>query len=132
MKTKEFINALNDEAIASAISAAERRTSGEIRVFVSESQVNDVVAEAQKQFVRLGMTKTDKRNGVLIYFAPQSQAFAVIGDEGIHKRCGDSLWCEVTSNMKALLKDGKYTEAIVSAIQRLGEVLAKEFPWQSG
>ena len=132
METKQFLNALNDGAIAQAIGDAEKRTSGEIRVFVSEKVVSDPVAEGQKQFVQLGMTKTALRNGVLIYFAPKSQAFAIIGDEAIHRKCGQQFWEQITGAMTPLLKSGKYTEAIVAGVERVGTVLVKEFPVQGG
>jgi uncharacterized membrane protein len=132
MKTKEFLDALDHEAIAKAIGEAEKRTSGEIRVFVTEHEVKDAVAAAQEQFLRLGMAKTELRNGVLLYFAPRSRAFAVIGDKAIHERCGQSLWEEVTVKMTPLLKADEFTKAIIAGVERLGMVLAKEFPWKAG
>jgi uncharacterized membrane protein len=132
MKTKEFIAALDDNQVAAAIERAEQKTSGEIRVFVTEQPVADVVTEAGKQFVRLGMTNTKQRNGVLIYFAPVSQKFAVMGDEGVHQRCGAEFWQHITAEMTPLLKAARYTEAIVLAVKEVGETLAREFPWESG
>lgn len=132
MKTKEFIKALDDDRIAAAIGAAEKTTSGEIRVFVTERSVNDVIAEAEKQFVRLRMAETADRNGVLIYFAPVAQKFAVIGDKGVHERCGPRFWEQITSEMGPLLKASKFTEAIVLAVEQIGRVLAREFPWKEG
>jgi len=132
MKPKEFLNALDDDAIVQAIGAAEKRTSGEIRVFVSENEVTDVVAEAQRQFVRMEMTKTELRNGVLIYFAPRMRSFAVVGDEGIHKKRGQPLWDSVVARMRPLLKDGEYTKAIIAGVEEIGTVLCKEFPCQPG
>jgi uncharacterized membrane protein len=128
MKTKEFLNALNDEQIAGAIAEAEKRTSGEIRVFVSESAVDEPMIEAQKQFRRLGMTKTAQRNGVLIFFAPKSQKFAVVGDEGVHKKCGQQFWERITEGMTRKLKEHKFTEAVVHAVHEVGHALAREFP----
>ena len=64
METKAFLHALDDQQIAEAIAQAEKTTSGEIRVFVSESAVDEPVLEAEKQFVRMGMMKTAQRNGV--------------------------------------------------------------------
>jgi uncharacterized membrane protein len=131
MKPKHFLQALDDNAIVRAIAEAEMLTSGEIRVFVTEKAVQDVVAEAQKQFLRMGMTNTDQRNGVLIYFAPQSKSFAVMGDEGIHKKGGQSLWDDVVARMTPLLKQNKYTEAVVAGVAQIGEVLHKEFPCET-
>ena len=132
MKTKDFVQALDEKAIADAVAQAEKQTSGEIRVFVSEKLIENPVAEAEKEFVSLGMTKTKKRNGVLIYFAPKSQKYAVIGDAGVHQRCGQNFWQHITSEMTPLLKAGKYSEAILLAVKEVGAVLAREFPWEPG
>ncbi len=132
MKPKHFLKELDDDAIARAIGEAEKRTSGEIRVFVTEHLVDDAVAAAQNQFVRLGMTKTELRNGVLIFFAPRSRAFSVVGDKGVHEKCGQVLWEEVTAKMAPLLKTGEFTRAIIAGVEQIGTVLAREFPWKSG
>ena len=128
MHTKDFVHALDEKAIALAIAEAEKRTSGEIRVFVSEKEIQDAVAEAEKQFLALGMAKTAERNGVLIYFAPKSQRYAVIGDSGVHRRCGQNFWQHMMEEMTPLLKAGKFSDAVLLAIREIGEVLAREFP----
>ena len=74
---------------------AERRSSGEIRVLVSRRKVEDALATAQREFLRLGMAKTRQRNGVLLYFAPLSQRFAIVGDTGVH---GDTRRCFLAGN----------------------------------
>src|SRR5262245_43908912 len=70
MKAKEFINQLDERRIADAISAAELKSSGEIRVFVSHRDVSSPLPEAARQFTQLAMDKTKHRNGVLIFVAP--------------------------------------------------------------
>lgn len=132
METKVFLHALDDQQIADAIAQAEKKTSGEIRVFVSENAVTEPMLEAEKQFVRMGMTKTAQRNGVLIYFAPKSQKYAVIGDKAVHEKCGQKFWEHITEEMTPLLKAGKYTEAVVLAVNEIGATLAKEFPPVAG
>jgi uncharacterized membrane protein len=76
------------------------------------------------------MQKTQARNGVLIFIAPRSQQFAVIGDEAVHQLCGDQLWQEVAASMGASLKHDRYTEALVVAVESIGAVLARHFPRQ--
>src|SRR6266542_618945 len=131
MKPKEFINRLDEARIIAAIAAAERTTSGEIRVYVSHRSRTDPLAFAQKRFLELGMTKTRHRNAVLIYLVPRTRQFAVIGDVGIHQQCGDAFWREVTAGMSDLLKQGRFTHAILDAIQKVGDVLARNFPRDS-
>jgi uncharacterized membrane protein len=128
METKEFICALDDQRIAEAIATAEKSTSGEIRVFVSESTVDNALLEAEKQFVRMGMAKTAQRNAVLVYFAPKSQKYAVVGDQGVHQKCGQKFWEHIAEEMTPLLKGNQFNEAVLYAVREVGAALAKEFP----
>lgn len=114
--------------IVAAIAAAEQRTSGEIRVFVSREPAEDPLAAAQKQFERLGMTQTAARNGVLIFVAPRSHTFAVIGDRGVHEKCGQEFWTQLAAAMTDRFRHGDFTGGLVLAIERAGELLAVHFP----
>ena len=128
MKPKEFLDQLDDAKIVAAIASAEQTTSGEIRVYVSHKVREDAVAAAQARFIKLGMTQTQERNAVLIYFAPRSQQFAIWGDAGVHEKCGQELWSEVATQMAPLLKAGRFTEAVTEAVKRVGAALAWHFP----
>ena len=128
MQTKVFISKLDDERIVAAIAAAEKKTSGEIRVCISDRKHDDPVSAAQKRFEKLGMANTRERNGVLIYFVPLSQKFAVIGDAGIHAKCGADFWSEITGEMHNLLQAEKFTDAVVFAVGKVGQALAEHFP----
>ena len=116
------------ERVQAAIVAAEQRTSGEIRVLVLRASVDAPVAEARRQFDRLGMSATAERNGVLILLAPRSHAYAVIGDLGIHERCGDAFWQELAAAMGEAFKRGDFTAGLVLGVERAGELLAAHFP----
>lgn len=111
-----------------AIHAAEQKTSGEIRVLISRHKPKDPVQAARKAFVKLGMTRTRLRNAVLIFIAPRARQLAVIGDTAVHQRCGEQFWREIAEQMATQFKDGKFTEGIVSVIQKIGELLATHFP----
>lgn len=128
MKTNEFVSKLDEAQIVRAIADAESRSSGEIRVFVAHDRVKDALADARHKFNRLKMTATRERNGVLIYVAPRTQQFAVWADIGIHEKCGDAVWHEIVASATKLLKEGKFTEAIIDAIQKTAAVLAQHFP----
>lgn len=128
MKEQAFIEQLQNDQIVAAIGAAEAKTSGEIRIFISRQETSDPLAAAQAEFTRTGMTKTVERNGVLIFVAPRSQKFAIIGDKAIHERCGENFWHEVAEEMTAHFRKSEFTEGIVSAIQKAGTLLAEHFP----
>ena len=132
MKTRTFLHALDHARIVEAIGRAEERSRGELRVHVSARRVDDAQAAAARQFEKLGMTRTAERSGVLLFVAPASQSFAVIGDTGIHARCGPGFWTEVASAMEADFREGRYTDGIVKGIARLGDALAVHFPRAEG
>jgi uncharacterized membrane protein len=132
MKPDAFVKALDDERIVAAIQEVEARSRGEIRVHVAEGPVDDARAAAQADFERLGMTETAERNGVLILVAPESQAFAVVGDRGLDERCDEGFWATVAEAMREDLRAGRFTEGIVAAVERIGDVLARHFPRRPG
>lgn len=119
---------IDDARVVGAIRDAELRTSGEIRVVISRQNVSDPILAAQQQFERLGMTATAERNGVLIFVAPRSHTFAVIGDRGVHEKCGASFWRELADAMTDCFKRGDFTGALVLGVERAGALLATYFP----
>src|SRR5215510_1928934 len=76
MKPEQFIEGLDEAQIVAAIAKAERKTSGEIRVYVSHKKREDILVAARRRFHKLAMTKTRQRNAVLIYFAPLTRKLA--------------------------------------------------------
>ena len=128
MRTKEFLNKLEHDHIVQAIRDAEAKTSGEIRVFIQRGKLEgDPFVAAQKRFHRLGMHKTPERNGVLIWVAPRAHKFAVVGDKAIHEKCGEQLWNQLIDQMRDHFKNERFSDALVEAIQEVGEALAAHF-----
>jgi uncharacterized membrane protein len=132
MKPKAFLQELREDEIVAAIKEAEQKTSGEIRVFVSRKKVEDAVKAAREAFVRLRMTRTRERNGVLIFVAPRARQFAVIGDEGVHQHCGEAFWRQMAEEMSGHFQAARFTEGLVHAVCKTGDLLAAHFPHRSG
>jgi uncharacterized membrane protein len=127
-KAKSFFDGLDRPAIVEAIVRAEAKSLGEIRVHLHHGAVKDVRAEAEKAFLKLGMDKTIRGSGCLVFIAPESRAFAVIGGSGIHEKVGDAFWIEARDAASSRFAEGKFTEGIVAAVDRLGDALALFFP----
>src|SRR5688572_25623230 len=121
---------IEETRVVAAISAAEGRTSGEIRVFISSAKTEDPVRAAEAQFERMNMTQTAARNGVLIFLAPASHTFAVIGDKGVHEKCGVSFWQELAAAMGEHFKRADFTQGLLLGIERASTLLAGHFPRQ--
>lgn len=119
---------IDHDRVVRAIREAELGTSGEIRVVVARHRADDPVAAAQSYFDTTGMANSPHRNGILIFVAPRSRRFAVIGDTAVHKKCGDSFWTNLTEAMGGYFRGGKFTDGLVHGIERAGELLAATFP----
>src|SRR3954451_1818353 len=129
MRTKEFLAQLDHPRIVAAIAAAEARTSGEIRVYIQRGDLNgEALPLAQEKFLEFGMDKTAQRNAVLILVAPRAQKFAVIGDEGVHQKCGAEFWDGVVADMRGHFQRAAFTDALVLAIEEPGKLLERYFP----
>lgn len=116
--------------VQTAIGAAELATSAEIRVVVSRAAAPDPVAAAEREFERLGMAQTAARNGVLIFLAPRTRTFAIVGDTGIHAHCGETFWSDVASAMEIEFRRADFTAGLILGIGRAGKLLAAHFPRQ--
>lgn len=119
--------------IIQAIRAAERRTSGEIRVFVEDFCDRDHPVERAAEIFHLyGMFNTQAKNGVLIYLAEKSHQFAIWGDAGIHERVGFQFWDAEKRLMREYLQRDEGATGICLAIERIGEKLREYFPAAEG
>ena len=132
MRTKEFLSKLDHDRIVAAIRDAESKTSGQIRVFIQRGKLEvDPLTAAQKKFHRLEMHKTSDRNAILIFVAPRAHKFAVVGDKGIHEKCGESFWQRLVDGMREHCQNEKFSHALVEAIHEIGDALAAHFPKES-
>jgi uncharacterized membrane protein len=129
---KSLLQAADHERIVAAIAEAEKRSSGQIRVHLHHRSVRDPMAAAKTVFERLGMTKTAEKNGALVFVAPKSRNFAILGDSGIHEKCGDGFWREAADAMSAHFRRGDFAGGIVATIGKLGDALAAHFPRREG
>lgn len=128
MPLKKFIKRLPHDTLVAAIREAEKKTTGQIRVLISHSSVADPVAAAQKEFARLNMAESPERNGVLIFVNPRNRKFAVIGDAGVHAKCGDVFWQELAQAMTDYFRRSEFAEGLAHGIRKAGELLAEHFP----
>jgi uncharacterized membrane protein len=119
--------------VEAAIHAAERRTSGELRVaFARFFLGRDVQRAAQRTFARLGMHRTKLRNAVLIFIAPVGRRCAIVADEGAHAVVAPTFWTSVVEKMVSQFRAGDLTGGVEAGIQEIGEQLAGPFPIQPG
>jgi uncharacterized membrane protein len=120
------------EDIVAAIKAAEKETSGEIRVHIEKICGEGVLDRAAWWFKKLNMHQTAARNGVLIYLAVKSRKFAIIGDEGINTVVPGNFWNETKEGMQKMFMAGKFVGGITWGISETGRLLKQYFPHTAG
>lgn len=130
-KVEDFLTPEEESEIVKAISQAEKNTSGEIRVHIENHTEKPPLERAQEVFNFLGMDKTLMRNGVLFYVGVSDHTFAIIGDEGIHKRVEEDFWDCTKDTVISHFKEKKYKDGLVAGILRAGERLQQYFPFGS-
>ena len=132
MHQKEFLAKIDQERIVAAIAAAEKRTSGEIRVHIQPKAHGDIRTVAERTFERLGMTKTELRSGVLLFIACEEQRFVILGDKGINEKAPAGFWDDIAAQLTMRFHAGEFSEGIVEAIHSAGEELRHDFPRSEG
>lgn len=129
-KAVEFFSEEEKAKIVQAIRDQERRTSGEIRVFVeSRCRFVDPVDRAMEVFNGLEMERTEHRNGVIIYIATKDHQLAIFGDEGIHQKLGESFWNTEVAKMLKEFNAEHFAEGIIDIINDVGNALYIHFPY---
>lgn len=130
MRPERFLTAEQQETVVAAVRLAEKGTSGEIRVHIDGDCTGNPVSRAEEVFMRLGMNKTELRNGVLIYLACNTKVFAIIGDKGINDIVPEGFWNDVASMMSVEFRNGRFAEGLSAAALMVGEKLKDFFPYQ--
>ena len=120
-----------EEEIRQAIEAAEKHTSGEIRICAEKKcPGDDAYDRASEYFIKIGMDQTALRNGVLIYIATEDHKFAIIGDAGINEAVPDDFWASTKESMLKSFRAGNLAEGIITGIRMAGEKLKHYFPYE--
>lgn len=128
---KKFFSEEEQEAIVSAITRAEKNTSGEIRIHLEAKSNLDPVSRARQIFTKLKLHKTKARNGILFYLATDDHKFAVIGDSGIDAVVSQGFWENIKNKVLEKFKQGNFAEGLIQGIIEAGNSLQEYFPYKA-
>jgi uncharacterized membrane protein len=129
-KKKDLFTADENARIVDAIRHAEKRTSGEIRIYIEpKNPLVNTLERAALIFTKLKMEATDHRNGVLLYIANKDKELALYGDKGIHEKVGEEYWQKEVQAMLDAFKNDNLVDGIVNCIKHIGETLCEKFPY---
>jgi uncharacterized membrane protein len=128
--TDKLLNTSDKQMLVQAIQAAEKTTSGEIRVHVeSRTKKGDALTRATEIFFKQKMNATKERNGVLVYVAVEDRKLAIYADQGIYDKVGVEFWYSQVQAMTAHFKEENYVQGMSVVIAEIGKALTNHFPY---
>jgi len=129
MKVKHFLSALEHHRVHQAIKSAEEGNSGDIVLFITHKKVNgDPVTAAHAEFRKLRLGEAKDQNSLLIFVAPKSQQFGLVGGKAFHEKVGQAWWNDLSAVLIRHFKATDYTTGLVAAIEMIGVALKQHFP----
>lgn len=128
--TDKLLNTSDKQMLVQAIQAAEKTTSGEIRVHVeSRTKKGDALTRATEIFFKQKMNATKERNGVLVYVAVEDRKLAIYADQGIYDKVGVEFWYSQVQEMTSHFKEENYVKGMSVVIAEIGKALTSHFPY---
>ncbi len=124
-----FFSKREKARIVDAIRAAERCTSGEIRVHLESRCAGEPIAHAAALMENLGMRRTAARNGVLILLAVATHQVVICADDAINAVVPPTYWDERVAEMTAAFRDDRFADGLAAAIDAIGQQLQQHFPY---
>ncbi|HET8855732.1 MAG TPA: TPM domain-containing protein [Salinimicrobium sp.] len=130
-KIEEFLSEKDEKEVIEAIQAAEKNTSGEIRVHIEKDSEGEIWDRAMEVFHALKMDQTKNENGVLIYVAVEKRSFIIYGGKGINDVVSQNFWESTKDEIQSEFKKGNFKKGLIEGILHAGEQLQEHFPWDN-
>jgi uncharacterized membrane protein len=131
-RVEDFLTADEEQEIVQAILAAEKNTSGEIRVHLEAHTRTNHFERAKEVFHLLKMDNTKEDNGVLIYVAVNDKKFVIYGDKGINEAVPKDFWNNTKDIIADHFKNRRFKQGLTEGILKAGKELEEHFPWVQG
>jgi putative membrane protein len=99
------------------------------RAFTSDHDLHhQVMARAEVEFNREGLSGTSAHTGVLIFLSLMEKIAVVLADKGIAEKVPVHGWDKVIAKVIAGAKSGRWAEKLEDALRECGAYLANHFP----
>lgn len=83
---------------------------------------------ALRHFIESGASYTIDRTGILIFVSVLERKVILLADKGINDKLSSDTWDRIVKSTVSGIKEGKFTEAIINAVNECGSILEKDFP----
>lgn len=119
-------------SLVEAIKQAENQSTGEIRVHIDSTSIDNNAKVAFDVFKKLGMSQTKERNAVLFHVNFEKKYLTIIGDKGIHEKVHQKFWNDLHDKITLAFSEGNYYRGLHDAILETGLELKNFFPIKDG
>jgi putative membrane protein len=79
-------------------------------------------------FMESGISNTRDRTGILIFISLLERRVVLLADSGINEKIEQDKWQHLVDHIIAGIKQGNFTNHLVSSIRECGDLLAEHFP----
>lgn len=136
---QKFLNPQEIQAINRGVSAAEKKTAGEIKVLVVKSSASfkgktgkhKTETRANYEFFELGLDHTRDNTGILIMISLAERRVVVRASETINEFYDKETWQAIVDTVIEGIKNNDPASGICSAIEKCGIILSRRFPIKS-
>jgi uncharacterized membrane protein len=118
------------DAIAACVDRAESETSGEIVVHLVHwlLPLERVRDRAIRTFHQLGVHRTQRRNGVLLFVAMKKRRFEIVADAGVDACVDAETWVDIAKQIEGRIGRDGFQQGLCAGIEAIGAVLSRHFP----
>ncbi|WP_163868768.1 TPM domain-containing protein [Myxococcus eversor] len=128
-RSKRILGKAQEAELVDAIRRAESGNRGEVRIHLEHTcEGGNALSRARLLFARLGMRRTAKDTGVLLYVAVKDRQAAVYAGRGVHGAALPGFWQEVVDLVAKGFREDAAVPGLVSAVERIGELLRTAAP----
>jgi uncharacterized membrane protein len=116
MKHRHFFERLDKERLSEAIRLTESSGRIAITLFISHKMVEEPLAAAEKEFARIRKKQRNPHPTLLIFIAPQSKKFAILGSPELHAKVGQKRWNEWSDLLSNHFRQEQYTDGLIAML----------------
>ncbi len=130
---EKILSKVELKQLSGEIGAIEEKTSAEIRVVVrhrkhwSERKLS-ARQVAEREFRKLGMTKTKEGTGILVFILVGERQFEILADHGIIKVLPDEFWANLAGKLSEHFSKKNFFHGLSVSLAEIGEVLESKLP----
>lgn len=102
------------------------------RLIVSKKLMTQKVNErAVRYFMESGTVNTREHTGILIFMSLLERRVELLADRGIARKIPQQQWESIIEHITTGIKSGRFTQHLIEALQRCGDLLSEHFPARS-